>query len=162
MSSSTVQQPEKQNPMVAKMLDRARSLNIRPDPEDTVAAPATKPVMRVATTPAVEAAPAAEVPSRAERDADAAASATTQASVDSKRESRGRRKPDTGRTLNRSFEIVTGPSTRALTVRIPEDIHARLVLVATGNRLGRTGQASTLNELIAEGIEHVLERYDAA
>jgi hypothetical protein len=150
MSSSTA---SPHNPMVAKLLDRARSINIRPDPEDAPQRPtaAPAPVAR-------EVAPAAAEPVAVEE-------ATTQ-----REPVRAKRKPEAtafrsgekGRKINRSFDIVTGPSTRALTVRIPDDVHARLVLIATSNRLARTGEASTLNELIAEGIEHVLVRYDAA
>jgi hypothetical protein len=147
MSSSTVQQP---NPMVAKLLDRARSINIRPDPEDTAgqgaraAAPATPAVVMKAVS------------------SDADPQITETASEHRREPARKPRKTDSGRSVNRTFDIVTGPSTRALTVRIPEDVHARLVLIATSHRLARAGHASTLNELIAEGIEHVLSRYDAA
>lgn len=159
MNSVTSPPPDKSAAAVAKLLERTRSINIRPDPEDAPAAPVTAPV--AAAAPAAAARPvvvdaSTSVPV-------AAVDAQPDASNEPKRENRPRRKPtDNNRTLNRTFDIVTGPSTRALTVRIREDVHARLVLVATGNRLGRTGQASTLNELIAEGIEHVLERYDAA
>ncbi len=161
MSSSTSQQPDRTNTpdrasSVAKLLDRARSINIRPDPEDAAvaqyAAPVT-PVQRSVQMPIAEPVVAAPV--------EEARPMATLAN-ESKREGRPRRKSDTSRTLSRSFDIVNGPSTRALTVRIPDETHARLVLIATCHRLGRTGEASTLNELIAEGIEHVLQRYDAA
>lgn len=161
MSSATSQQPDKSASAVAKLLERTRSINIRPDPED---APSSAPAQTVAAAPVAAPRPVTaeahpEVPVAAV-ETPAVASAS---SSEVKREARPRKKAsDNSRTMNRTFDIVTGPSTRALTVRIPEDVHARLVIVATGNRLGRTGQASTLNELIAEGIEHVLERYDAA
>lgn len=161
MNSATSPQPDKSANAVAKLLERTRSINIRPDPED---APSPAPAQTVAAAPVAaprpvtaEAQPTASV---AVAETQTIASAT---SSEAKREPRPRKKAsDNSRTMNRTFDIVTGPSTRALTVRIPDEVHARLVIVATGNRLGRTGQASTLNELIAEGIEHVLERYDAA
>jgi hypothetical protein len=170
MSTSTLQPPEASAPQsaaVAKLLDRARGLNIRPDPDDAATTvPAAKPMIRavqrdveVPRDVSARSVPATEEQggSQSEPPSDRTNAANAQ-----KKDNRPRRKAENGRTVNRTFDIVTGTATQALTVRVPEEVHARLVLVATTNRLSRNGQPATLNELIAEGIEHVLTRYDAA
>jgi len=90
---------------------------------------------------------------------EAASVAAVSFSPDQKRTKRS--KSGGGETIDATFDVPTGQATKLITIRCPKDMHARLTILATKNRLGeREGQS--LNDLALRAFSHLLETAEAA
>ena len=58
--------------------------------------------------------------------------------------------------FDKSFEINLGKGFKMLTVRIPNEKHAHLFLMAAQNKLSGNGQPKTLNDLIMRAVDQLL------
>jgi hypothetical protein len=59
-------------------------------------------------------------------------------------------------TVDKSFEINLGKGFKMLTVRIPNEKHAQIFLMAAQNKLSGNGEPKTLNDLIMRAIDKML------
>lgn len=60
------------------------------------------------------------------------------------------------------FEVSTGRGIKMLNVRVPKDLHARLTLIATRNKLAENGAPSTITDLAIDALRELVERHEAA
>jgi outer membrane biosynthesis protein TonB len=161
--NSTAPSPRKVDQAdVSRILNVVR--NVHP-----VAAPVApvEPAQRAEITPRVETAPRPEPVMRAVEPAPEVESATDEQpkpkmKIATDTAPKPRRAKQQGVISEKPFEIAAGQGTTALTVRVSNDLHARLKLIATRNQLARNGSPSTINALVTSLIESGIELQEAA
>lgn len=60
------------------------------------------------------------------------------------------------------FEVSTGKGIKMLNVRVPKDLHARLTLIATRNKIADNGQPATITDLAIDALREIVDRHEAA
>ncbi len=135
--------------------------------------PAAEPVIRsISSQPATPAGPArasSREPSRAEarddaRDGVAQADPVPADPARPRGEvaAKPRRAKVAGMLAEKPFEVAAGQGTTALTVRVSNDLHARLKLMVTRNQIARNGDPRTINAIVTQLIERGIDLQDAA
>lgn len=69
-----------------------------------------------------------------------------------------RRSPRAGsERIDQSFNVGQVKGVQTLTVRIPVELHAKLYLLATKNKIARDGSAANMNEIVTDAIERLFQ-----
>jgi hypothetical protein len=65
-------------------------------------------------------------------------------------------------TINRKFAVGAVKGTKTLTVRMPHDLHARLLVLATANKIANAGEPDNMNDLVIRAVEKLIRQAEAA
>ena len=59
--------------------------------------------------------------------------------------------------IDQSFSVGQVKGVQTLTVRIPVELHAKLYLLATKNKIARDGSPDNMNEIVTDAIERLFQ-----
>ena len=59
--------------------------------------------------------------------------------------------------IDQTFNVGQVKGVQTLTVRIPVELHAKLYLLATKNKIARDGSAANMNEIVTDAIERLFQ-----
>jgi hypothetical protein len=162
MSATQAKQPETMSATNRILANLKRIMPQDGQADAEQGAPAATP-SAVATTPAPVQAPAPVVREVVVESAPAPAVEVEKArSKPTMRIAPDSVEPSSVATINRKFAVGAVKGTKTLTVRMPHDLHARLLVLATGNKIANAGEPDNMNDLVIRAVEKLIRQAEAA